>query len=422
MGKEVPMPWRETRVMDERMAFVVDVQRGEASLAELCRRYGISRKSGYKWLARHAAEGLDGLKDRSRAPHHHPQALEPDVAAAALAVRAKHPTWGPKKIRAWLGQHRGDLGIPAQSTIGVLLERHGLVQPRRPHRRVPLHPGPLRACERPNAVWGVDFKGWFVLGNGRRCDPLSLSDLASRYVLRLQVVERPDGAHVWPLLEAAFREFGLPEVIRSDNGPPFASTGVGGLSRLAVTLIKAGVTPERIAPGKPQQNGRHERLHRTVQEETARPPAFEARAQQRRFDAFRHRFNEERPHEALGLTPPAQHYHASPLSRPAALAGLRERSGGAPGAPEWRDQVARRAHLPQRGAHWRAGGRGRERDRRDVERALWPGRAGPDRSRGPLHQSGSALPPQASAPTSRLRKCHPCPRIDLLPIFPIAHA
>jgi hypothetical protein len=170
----------------------------------------------------------------------------------------------------------------------------------------------LRACERPNAVWGVDFKGWFVLGNGRRCDPLSLSDLASRYVLRLQVVERPDGAHVWPLLEAAFREFGLPEVIRSDNGPPFASTGVGGLSRLAVTLIKAGVTPERIAPGKPQQNGRHERLHRTVQEETARPPAFEARAQQRRFDAFRHRFNEERPHEALGLTPPAQHYHASP--------------------------------------------------------------------------------------------------------------
>jgi transposase InsO family protein len=312
MGKEVPMPWRETRVMDERMAFVVDVQRGEASLAELCRRYGISRKSGYKWLARHAAEGLDGLKDRSRAPHHHPQALEPDVAAAALAVRAKHPTWGPKKIRAWLGQHRGDLGIPAQSTIGVLLERHGLVQPRRPHRRVPLHPGPLRACERPNAVWGVDFKGWFVLGNGRRCDPLSLSDLASRYVLRLQVVERPDGAHVWPLLEAAFREFGLPEVIRSDNGPPFASTGVGGLSRLAVTLIKAGVTPERIAPGKPQQNGRHERLHRTVQEETARPPAFEARAQQRRFDAFRHRFNEERPHEALGLTPPAQHYHASP--------------------------------------------------------------------------------------------------------------
>jgi putative transposase len=312
MGKEVPMPWRETRVMDERMAFVVDVQRGEASLAELCRRYGISRKSGYKWLTRYEAGGAAALTDRSRAPHHHPQALSEAVAAAVLAVRARHPTWGPKKIRAWLGRHRGDLACPAESTIGLLLARQGLVKPRRPRRHVPPSGAPLSACDTPNAVWGVDFKGWFVLGNGRRCDPLSLSDLATRYVLRLQAVERPDTAHVWPLLDAAFREFGLPEVVRSDNGPPFASAGAGGLSQLAVRLIKVGVRPERIAPGKPQQNGRHERLHRTVQAETARPPAYDARAQQRRFDEFKRLFNEERPHEALGQTPPAAHYRPAP--------------------------------------------------------------------------------------------------------------
>jgi putative transposase len=312
MGKEEPMPWRETCVMDERMAFIVDVQRGEASVAELCRRYGISRKSGYKWLARYTAGGVEALTDQSRAPHHHPNAVDARVEAAVLAVRHRHPTWGPKKIRAWLGQHRGDLSCPAESTIGVLLARQGLVRSRRKRRSVPPSGAALSACQAPNAVWGVDFKGWFVLGDGTRCEPLSLSDLTTRYVLRLQAVERPDTAHVWPLFEAAFREFGLPQVMRSDNGPPFASAGAGGLSRLAVRLIKVGVRPERIDPGKPQQNGRQERLHRTVQEETASPPAYDRRGQQRRFDDFRRVFNEERPHEALGQTPPAAHYRPAP--------------------------------------------------------------------------------------------------------------
>jgi transposase InsO family protein len=230
-----------------------------------------------------------------------------EVVAAVLDVRRQHMSWGPKKIRAWLAAHRVRTVWPAESTIGVMLDRHGLVVRRRPRSRAPVG-APLGACTAANEVLGVDFKGWFRTGDGRRCDPLSLSDLHSRYVLRLQVMDGMDAAHVWPVLDAAFREFGLPLRVRSDNGSPFGSVGIGGLSPLAVRLIKAGVTPERIAPGKPQQNGRHERLHRTLKAETASPPAANRRAQQRRFDAFRRLFNDERPHEALGQATPASWY------------------------------------------------------------------------------------------------------------------
>ncbi len=311
---EMPMPWQETRVMDERMAFIVDWQREEYGMAELCRRYEVSRKTGYKLRDRFVAEGMAGLVDRSRAPHHHPSAVPAAVEEAVLAVRRTHPSWGPKKIRAWLRARDGETSWPVESTIARLLDRHGLVTRRRRRRRVPPSAVALSPCVAANDVWGVDFKGWFRTGDGRRCDPLSLSDLASRYVLRLQAVAVPDGDHVWPVLDAAFREFGPPKVMRSDNGPPFASVGVGGLSWLSVRLIKVGVMPERIAPGKPQQNGRHERLHRTVKEDTASPPAADARAQQRRFDRFRRMFNEERPHEALGQTTPAAHYDPPPSS------------------------------------------------------------------------------------------------------------
>jgi putative transposase len=305
------MPWGVRSVMDERMSFVVESQRGEVSFAELCRCYGVSRETGYKWINRYAAEGIDGLKDRSRAPHHHPHAVSAADAAAIVAMRAAHPRWGAKKIRARLQIEHPERRWPVESTIAALLDRHGLVAHRRRRRTVP-PAAPLSACVAPNDVWGIDFKGWFRTGDGQRCDPLSVSDLATRYIVRLQAFDRIDGEAVWPVLDAAFRECGPPLVMRSDNGAPFASTAAGGLTRLAVRLIKAGIRLERIAPGRPQQNGRHERMHLTLKAETASPPAPTRRQQQRRFDLFRRVFNEERPHEALGQTPPAQHYHPPP--------------------------------------------------------------------------------------------------------------
>jgi transposase InsO family protein len=312
MCMEVRVPWKETGVMDERMSFIVDWQRGEMRVAELCRHYGIARKTGHKWIDRFEAEGVEGLKNRCRAPHHHPNAMSEETAAAVLAVRHGHPSWGPKKIRAFLIARHPAKDWPAPSTIAELLDRRGLVKRRRLRRHVPPGSCPLSPCVGANDVWGIDFKGWFRTGDGRRCDPLSLSDLASRYVLRLQALEHCDGEHVWPIIDVALREYGLPRAIRSDNGPPFAAAGVGGLSSLSVRLIKVGILPERIAPGRPQQNGRHERLHLTLKQETASPPAATWRAQQRRFDAFRRVFNDERPHEALEQTTPAQHYRASP--------------------------------------------------------------------------------------------------------------
>jgi putative transposase len=306
------MAWKETHVMDERMKFVADWLSEEVSLAELCRWYGVSRKTGYKLICRYQAEGPAGLMDRSRAPHCHPNAIDDEREAAILGLREEHPTWDAKKLKRHLEDAYCDKHWPARSTIAGMLDRHGLVRRRKLRRRGASHLSPLARAEASNQVWGMDFKGWFRTSDGQRCDPFTVSDLASRYVLRLQALDRPDGAHVWPILEATFREVGLPEVIRSDNGPPFASTAAGGLSWLAVQLIKAGVKPERIKPGRPDQNGRHERMHRTLKEETAKPPAANQRAQQRRFDEFRRIFNEERPHEALELDTPAAHYQPSP--------------------------------------------------------------------------------------------------------------
>jgi len=302
------MPWGEVSMLDAKLELIVAWQAAEVSKAELCRQHGISRKTAYKLIGRYQAEGCEGLKERSRAPHDHANAVAELIAEAVLEVRRRHPSWGPKKIHAFLAAREPAVSWPVESTMGVLLDRAGLVVRRKLRRHVPPGASPLSPCEAANDVWGVDFKGWFRTGDGERCDPFSLSDLHCRYVLRLQALDRPDTAHVWPVFDASFREFGLPGVVRSDNGPPFAGVGMGGLSRLAVNLIKAGVVPERIAPGKPQQNGRHERLHRTVKEDTASPPAANRRAQQRRFDTFRRVFNEERPHEALGQVTPASVY------------------------------------------------------------------------------------------------------------------
>lgn len=305
------MPWQRTEPMNERLSFIASWLEDEVSMSELCRRYGVSRKTGYKWVDRYQAAGLAGLQERSRAPLRHAQQIAPAMIAAALAARRLQPSWGPRKIRAWLSAQDASLAVPAASTLGRLFDEAGLTMPRRRRDRVPPRTAPFAGCDGPNSVWTADFKGWFRTGDGARCEPFTLLDGWSRYLLRCQAVHRADTATVRGILEAAFREYGLPAVFRSDNGAPFAGRGAGGLSRLSVWLIKLSVRPERIDPGSPQQNGRHERMHLTLGQETANPPAASLRAQARRFAAFRHCYNEERPHEALGQQPPGRLYRPS---------------------------------------------------------------------------------------------------------------
>jgi transposase InsO family protein len=306
------MAWKETDPMLERLRFIEACARQEETVADLCRRFGVSRKVGYKWLDRWREEGLEGLSDRSRAPHHHCNATPQPIIDRLIAFREAHKSWGPKKILAWLERNEPRQSWPAASTIGGILKAAGQVPDRRLRHRVPARTQPFASCAGSNDVWAIDWKGWFCTANGERCEPLTISDAYSRYLIRCQALPRSDGEHAWPVIEAAFFECGLPKAMRSDNGPPFASRGVGRLSRLAVKLIKAGVVPEWIDPGAPQQNGRHERLHLTLKQDTAMPPAYSVRAQNRRFAAFQRIYNEERPHEALGQRTPAQVYQCSP--------------------------------------------------------------------------------------------------------------
>ncbi len=306
------MVWKETCVMDERMRFVIAKAEGEESMSALCRHFGISRKTGHKWWNRYTAMGPCGLADRSRAPQSNPRRVDAGLIEPVVKVRQRHPTWGPRKVKAWLEDHHDETAWPCASTIGAIFDAHGLTRPRKRRKRTPPHAQPFAACSAPNDVWCADFKGWFLTGDGIQVNPFTLSDAYSRYLLRLEVVGRTDEAHVWPQFEAAFGEFGLPRAVRFDNGPPFATTGAAGLSALQVKLIKAGVWPERIEPGKPQQNGRHERMHLTLKQETASPPAGSLREQMARFTAFQTIYNEDRPHEALGQVPPARLFEPSP--------------------------------------------------------------------------------------------------------------
>jgi transposase InsO family protein len=304
--------------MDQRVAFLADWLRREWTMTELAERYGISRKTGYKWVERYEADPAHGLTERSRAPRHHGRAVDEATRAAILQVRRAFPRWGPKKLRAILGERAPQRAWPAASTIGDLVRRAGLSQPRRrPRYTVPLTQ-PLAAAQAPNDVWTADFKGWFRTTDGTRCDPLTVADACSRFVLCCRIVS-PSAAGVRPWFERTFREYGLPRVLRTDNGPPFATTGAGQLSQLAVWWLKLGIQLDRIAPGHPEQNGRHERFHLTLQQDTASPPAATAAQQQARFDTMRHEFNTVRPHEALGQQPPARLYRASPRPYPARL-------------------------------------------------------------------------------------------------------
>lgn len=309
------MPWRTTCPMDERTQFIAAWLAHEESMSELCQRFGISRKTGYKVLGRYAADGPASLRERSHATHRQPHAIAEAVQQAILELRGTHPYWGPRKLRAWLARRRPEHSWPAASTIGAVLQRHGLTRPRRRRlRAAPSRMGP--PATGPNEVWAADFKGWFRTGDQQRCDPLTISDVYSRYLLCCHVVAALGEAAVRPVFEATFREYGLPRAIRTDNGSPFASLAAGGLSRLAVWWIRLGIWPERIAPAHPEQNGRHERLHRTLKQETTQPPQATGPDQQRAFDRFQTIYNHERPHEALGQQPPAAWYHPSRRAYP----------------------------------------------------------------------------------------------------------
>ncbi len=311
------MPWKVSGVVEQRKQFVAEYESGEWNMSELCRAYGISRQGGYKVLARYAQAGEAGLEERSREPHRHPNQTAAELEEMILELRRVRMRWGPRKLKAWLERKWPDEPWPAASTIGALLAREGLVIGRRKRRRTEPYTAPFQSATEPNRVWCADFKGWFRTGDGERIDPLTISDACSRYLLRCQAVEKTDTERVRVIFEAAFREHGLPQAIRTDNGAPFASRAIAGLSRLSVWWMKLGIVPERIAPAHPEQNGRHERMHRTLQDETASPPAATRRSQQLRFDRFRRDYNEQRPHEALGQRPPATVHEPSPRSYPA---------------------------------------------------------------------------------------------------------
>ncbi|MDH5446874.1 MAG: integrase core domain-containing protein [Gammaproteobacteria bacterium] len=313
------MPWTETCEMKEKINFIAAWQSEVYNMTDLCHRFGISRKTGYKWVDRYRQEGVDGLKARSRACHHHPNAISEEVIHEILKLKSRYSQWGPKKLHDWLVLNRPHQRWPVVSTFGDILERHGLVNTRKKKKRTVPKSAPLSHCEDNNQVWSSDFKGQFRLGQGKLCYPLTISDNHSRYLLMCRGLYRPTEQAVRPWFERVFREYGLPDAMRTDNGSPFASTALGGLTQLTIWWVKLGIRLERIAPGHPEQNGRHERMHRTLKAHTAKPPKQNLSAQQRAFNRFCHEYNYERPHEALGGCPPSHIYEGSRRDYPAQL-------------------------------------------------------------------------------------------------------
>ena len=306
------MPWRACSAMEERLRFVARLLDGEG-MSEVCREFGISRKTGYKIFNRYKGQGLDALADRSRRPVRYANQLPDQVEQLIVGLKRNKPHWGARKIRELLVRKlAGDVRIPAKSTVHAVLDRHGLVKRAR-QRKHRANGTPLSAGAAPNDLWCADFKGEFKLGNGRYCYPLTVSDQASRFLLWCEALESTREVPVIDAFQRLFRERGLPLAIRSDNGLPFASpNGLYNLSRLSVWWLRLGIAIERIKPGKPQQNGRHERMHLTLKKEATRPPGMNSLQQQARFDAFLHEFNSERPHEAIAMKCPAELYAASP--------------------------------------------------------------------------------------------------------------
>lgn len=295
----------------------------DCTFIEHCERFGVPRPTAYEWLERYRVFGLDGLDDQSTAPRCSPHATKQEIVDLIVDARRAHPTWGPRKLRAWLDESLPwKLELPAPSTIGDILKRRGLVVARKRRARSHRYATPFTEAEAPNDVWTTDFKGHFRLLDGRYCYPLTLVDSFSRFLLRCDAY-RSTSIGCRRSFEEAFIEYGLPRVIRSDNGAPFASPqALAGLSKLSVWWVRLGILPERITPASPWENGSHERMHRTMKQEATDPPQANRTRQQKSFDGFKREFNEERPHEALGMKPPSRFYSASPRSYPTKLAEL----------------------------------------------------------------------------------------------------
>ncbi len=322
------MAWSKTDVMKERVKFVLEweqrwnEQEGVVNVSELCREFGVSRECGHKWLRRYRDAGNDlrALEERTRRPQHSPARVDDAIEETIVEARKVRPRWGAIKLLAWLRRRFPGVAFPSASAAAAILKRRGLIRmPKRRRGRVPVGAvtAPFPHCVAANAVWCVDFKGWFVTGDGERCYPLTITDAYSRYVIRCEGVRDPDGHAVFEVFDSAFREYGLPAAIRSDNGPPFASTGAATLTKLSVWWLQLGIRVERIARGKPQQNGRHERMHRTLKLETE--IRADLRKQQREFDLWRRDYNHERPHAALGDAPPATVFEPSSRRYPRPL-------------------------------------------------------------------------------------------------------
>ena len=338
------MPWEVTGPVEERTRFIETYLTGLYTITELAQRFGVSRQKLHKWLARHNVDGVKGLVDRSRAPLHVPHRTSEEIAEKIVEFRRRFPHMGPRKIIARLAELHPDIEWPAASTSGDILRRANLVQ-RRDRRSPPAHPLRVRSSpSEPNDLMTVDYKGHFRLGNHSYCYPLTVVDHVSRYLLACDAYPSNEAPHTRRAFERVFREYGLPKAILSDNGSPFGSPGLARLSTLSLWWIRLGITIERIVPGHPEQNGAHERMHRTLKAETARPPSQTFERQQKRFDHFRDVYNNERPHEALGQKRPASIYQPSRRPYPESLppieylGHLETRKVGHNGMMRWKDK------------------------------------------------------------------------------------
>ena len=313
------MPWKEICALGLKREMINEWLKMEYSITDLSNSYGVSRKTLYKWIGRYRLHGFEGLEELSREPLRHPNATPIEIAEEILALKRQKMKWGPRKILAKLRNNCPDISWPSNSTGNSILKKHGLVYPRKRRSHTPPYTTPFLECTQSNIVWSADYKGQFRTGDKRRCYPLTISDNYSRYLLGCWGLTRPTYEQTKPCFELAFINNGLPNAIRTDNGQPFASRGLGGLSRLGVWFIKLGIRPERIDLGCPEQNGRHERMHRTLKETAASPPKSDLEEQREAFNAFMKEYNEERPHEALGQKTPASIYQVSPRIYPMKL-------------------------------------------------------------------------------------------------------